>query len=232
MLHTRRRMLLKSNFIRFLSELLGTFLLVITGTGAIIINEEYNGILGNVGISLAFGLIIMAAILLLGKISGAQINPAVSIGLLLSGKLSGKEALYFIAGQLLGACLASFILWLIFPENQTLGATFPNAGTFNSFIIEFSITAMLMLIILRINIVFGANKFIFASIIGTTIGFLAFSAGPYTGASMNPARSIAPALFSDDPTWIWLYTLAPVSGACFGVLCFHFIFRKNEQTTK
>ena len=203
---------------RLAAELIGTFILVFAGTGAIVINQESNGAITHVGIALTFGLVVFALIQMLGDISGAHLNPAVTLGLVAAGRFKASEAAPYTVAQCLGAFLASAILRILFPADTHLGATLPAGSTLQSFALEFILTAILMLGILRTTT--GApGKVALAGIaIGSIIGLEAMFAGPACGASMNPARSLAPAVVSGQTTALWVYISAPVLGALAGVL--------------
>jgi len=196
------------------AEEIGTFGLVFAGTGAIIVNQTSNGAITHVGIALTFGLIILAMIYTFGDISGAHFNHAVTIGFWAARRLPGRDVGPYIISQCLGAILGSGILRLLFPENKLLGATTPAGSELQSFIFELLLTFFLMLTILNVST--GAKeKGITAGIaVGSVIALEAMFAGPICGASMNPARSLAPALVSLHPEHLWLYIGAPILGAC------------------
>lgn len=198
---------------KLLSELLGTFALVFAGTGAIVINEVSGGVIGHAGIALTFGLVVMAMIYTYGDVSGAHLNPAVTLAFAAARRFAWKDVTGFIGAQIGGACLASVVLRLMFPTNVKLGATLPAGTAMQSFVLEFILTAILMLTILRIST--GAKeKGITAGIaIGGVIALEAMFAGPICGASMNPARSLAPALVSGHLEHLWIYLTATVLGA-------------------
>jgi len=198
---------------KYISELLGTFGLVFAGTGAIIINQVSNGAVTHVGIALTFGLIILAMIYTFGDVSGAHFNPAVTIGFWIARRLEGRFVLPYILSQGTGALLASALLRLLFPENKLLGSTLPAGSEMQSFILEYVLTFFLMLVILNVST--GAKeKGVTAGIaVGAVIGLEAMFAGPICGASMNPARSLAPALVSGHLEHHWLYMAAPILGA-------------------
>jgi len=182
---------------KLVAEVLGTFALVFAGSGAIIVNEASNGAISHVGIALTFGLIILAMIYTFGDISGAHFNPAVTIGFWAARRLPGREVAPYIAAQCLGALFASGLHRLLFPESKLLGATMPSGPEAQSFILETLLTFLLMLTILSVST--GAKeKGITAGIaIGSVIALEAMFAGPICGASMNPARSLAPARRAD-----------------------------------
>jgi aquaporin Z len=196
------------------AESFGTFGLVFAGTGAIIINEASHGAITHVGIALTFGLIILAMIYTFGDISGAHFNPAVTIGFWAARRLPGRDVAPYITSQCVGALLASGTLRFLFPDNVLLGATMPAGSELQSFVLEIILTFFLMLTILNVST--GAKeKGITAGIaVGSVIALEALFAGPICGASMNPARSLAPALVSLHPEHLWLYIVAPILGAC------------------
>ena len=198
---------------KYIAEAIGTFALVFCGTGAIIINEETNGTVSHAGIAITFGLIVMAMIYALGNISGAHLNPAVSIAFAVAKRFSLKQLTPYIMSQLMGAIAASLVLRFLFPGNQLLGATMPHASEWQSFVLEFILTFFLMLVI--INVATGSKEQgMFAGLaIGSTVLLEAMFAGPICGASMNPARSLAPAVVSGHPEHLWIYLIATTAGA-------------------
>ena len=199
------------------AEFIGTFALVFAGTGAIVINEASGGALTHVGIALTFGLIVLAMIYTVGDISGAHLNPAVSLGFLVARRFPVREVIPYIASQCAGALAASGLLHFLFPQNETLGATTPSGPAMQSFVLELILTAILMFVILGVS-TGAAEKGITAGIVvGAVIGLEAMFAGPICGASMNPARSLAPAMISGRLQHLWIYLSAPVIGACIGV---------------
>jgi aquaporin Z len=200
------------------AELFGTFFLVFAGTGAIVINDVSNGAVTHVGVALTFGLVVLALIYALGDASGAHFNPAVTIGFWAAGRFPAKSVPSYVASQCAGALLASLLLRGLFPSHATLGTTQPAGSALQSFVLETILTWFLMLVILSVST--GAKeKGITAGIaVGAVIALEALFAGPITGASMNPARSLAPALISAQPGNLWLYITAPVLGALLAVV--------------
>jgi len=198
---------------KYTAEFLGTFALVFCGTGAIIINEQTNEAIGHVGIAITFGLIVLAMIYTFGAISGAHLNPAVTLGFFIANRFDKKEILPYIISQIVGAFLATMILKFLFPDNVNLGSTLPAGSSIQSFILEVILTYFLMLVIL--NVALGSKEVgILAGIaIGATILLEAMFAGPISGASMNPARSIAPGVISGNLQMLWIYLIAPPLGA-------------------
>jgi aquaporin NIP len=212
---------------KYIAELLGTFALVFCGTGAIVINQESGGIITHVGIAITFGLIVMAMIYALGDISGAHMNPAVTIAFAVSGRFAPAQIFFYILSQLSGAFLASFVLYLMFPQNETLGATLPSGTAMQSFVLEFILTFFLMLVI--INVATGSKeRGMFAGLaIGVTVLLEAMFAGPVSGASMNPARSISPAILSGHTQHLWVYIAAPILGAVLAIPVFKILHYKK-----
>jgi len=203
-----------------LAELLGTFALVFAGTGAMVINDLTQGNIGHAGIALTFGLVVMAMIQTFGDISGAHFNPSVSLAFAVAGKLPWARVPGFVGAQCMGAVLASGLLRLLFPSHELLGATLPSGPVTQSFILEVVLTAMLMLTILSVSTGAKEKGITAALAIGAVVALEAMFAGPICGASMNPARSLAPALVSGHLDHLWLYLLAPVIGALLAVpLC-------------
>ena len=205
---------------KMLAECLGTFCLVFAGTGAIIIDQSMGGVISHVGVALVFGLIVLAMIETVGDVSGAHLNPAVTIGFWTAGRFPGAQVASYIGSQGAGALLASGLLRLLFPDGGTLGATLPAGSVTQSFVLELVLTAILMFVILSVS--HGAKeKGITAAIaIGGTVGLEAMFAGPISGASMNPARSLGPALVSGHLEHLWIYLAATPLGAMLAVpLC-------------
>ncbi|MCW9037689.1 MIP family channel protein [Altibacter sp.] len=203
---------------RFIAEAIGTFGLVFCGTGAIVINEVTQGAVTHPGVAVTFGLIVMAMIYAFGDISGAHINPAVTIAFAYAKKFPWKDVPLYIIAQLLGALLASGFVWMIFPEGETLGATIPQIEVWRVFIFEILLSFFLMVVI--INVSTGSKEIgVIAGIaIGGVVLLEAMFAGPITGASMNPARSIAPALMSWNLQHLWVYIVAPIIGCLSAVM--------------
>lgn len=202
---------------KLVAEFLGTFCLVFAGTGAIIINHATDGTITHAGIALTFGLVVLAMIYTFGDVSGAHLNPAVTTAFALARRFPWPMVPSYLSAQVAGALCASAVLRLLFPENATLGATLPTGGAFQSFVMEIILTFMLMVVILSVST--GAKeKGITAGIaIGAVIALEAMFAGPVSGASMNPARSLAPSLVSGQLDHLWIYLVAPVIGAALAV---------------
>jgi len=198
---------------KYTAEMLGTFGLVFAGTGAIIIDQVTGGGVTHVGVALTFGMIVMVMIYNFGDISGAHLNPAVTLGFWAARRLPGRDVAGYLVSQVIGALLASGVLRVLFPDNQLLGATMPAGSEPQSFLLEFILTFFLMLTILNVSTGAKEKGITAGMAIGAVIGLEAMFAGPICGASMNPVRSLAPALVSGHLEHLWLYLVAPILGA-------------------
>lgn len=198
---------------RYFAELIGTFILVFCGTGAIVIDAWSGGTIGHLGVSITFGFVVVAIVYAIGAVSGAHINPAVTVAFALAGRFSFREIPAYVIAQCLGAVLASGMLRLLFPEVITLGETLPAGSLVQSFSMEIILSFFLMFII--INVATGSKEVgIMAGLaIGITVLLEALFAGPVSGASMNPARSLGPALVNLNFQHLWIYFTAPFIGA-------------------
>ena len=200
------------------AEVFGTFCLVFVGTGAIVINDVSGGTVSHVGIALTFGLIVLAMIYALGDVSGCHLNPAVTLGFFIARRFGGRMVGPYIVSQCIGAILASITIRLMFPTNAMLGATLPAGDALQSWVMEFVLTLILMVVILSVS-TGSREKGVLAGVaVGSVIALEAMFAGPVSGASMNPARSLAPALISGRLDFLWIYLTAPVLGALAGVV--------------
>jgi aquaporin Z len=202
---------------RSIAEIIGTFALVFCGTGAIVIDKETGGSVSHAGVAVTFGLIVMAMIYGLGEVSGAHLNPAVSIAFSLAGRLPLHILGLYVPSQIIGALLASGLLHLLFPANVLLGATIPAGSALQSFVLELILSFILMLVIMGVS-TGSKEQGLFAGIaVGAVILLEAMFAGPICGASMNPARSLAPAIVSGHIENLWVYLTAPVAGAMLAI---------------
>lgn len=208
---------------KYFAELTGTFLLVLFGTGSIILSQSGFSFVNNAVISISFGLSVFLMILLFGKLSGAHINPAVTVCLAIDKKFRWRDVLPYIGFQLVGAVLASFSLHVLFPQNDLLGATIPSGSEMQSFLLEILLMFLLMLTILNA----GSKLIIAALLIGAVVGLEAYFAGPICGASMNPARSFGPALISGHLEHLWIYIFAPIIGGILAIFSLKTL-RKGE----
>jgi len=221
-----------NNMGKYIAELLGTYMLVFAGTAAIVVNDLYGGVITHVGISMVFGMIVTAMIYTFGDVSGAHINPAVTLGFWRAGRLPGKEVGPYILAQLAGSLFASLSVYFLFQQHNTLGATLPSGSASQSFFLEVIMTFILMLAILSVST--GAKeKGLMAGVaIGAVVGLEALFGGPVSGASMNPARSLGPALISGHLESVWIYILAPITGAILATFCCRFIRTEEECCSK
>ena len=199
------------------AEFLGTFGLVFAGTGAIIINQASHGAISHVGIALTFGFVVLAMIYTFGDISGAHLNPAVTIGFWLARRFPLSSVGPYVITQCLGALVASALLHFLFPDNQALGATIPAGPDLQSFILEWVLTFFLMLAILHVSTGAQEKGITAGIVIGSVIALEALFAGPISGASMNPARSLGPAVVSGYFHHLWIYLAAPLAGSVMAV---------------
>lgn len=200
-----------------LAECLGTFMLVFAGTGAIIVNDISGGVITHVGVALCFGLIVLAVIYTYGDTSGAHINPAVTFAFWVASRFPGRWVIPYVLSQCAGALLASGVWRLYMPEHQTLGATIPNTGVMQAFLFEFLLTWWLMTVILGVSEGAKEKGLVAGIVIGGVVALEATFAGPITGASMNPARSLGPAVISNNLNHLWIYLFATTLGATLAV---------------
>ncbi|MEA3186984.1 MAG: aquaporin [Chthoniobacter sp.] len=203
------------------AEFIGTFTLVFAGTGAVVVNGASHGAITHVGVAITFGLALLTMIYAVGDVSGAHFNPAVTLGFCVARRFEWRAAPAYLGSQVAGALVASALLRLLFPADEFLGTTLPAGSELQSFLLEIVLTAFLMFVILNVST--GAKeRGITAGIaIGGTIALDAMFGGPISGASMNPARSLAPALVSGHLAHLWIYLVAPVLGALLGVVACH-----------
>ncbi len=198
---------------KYLAEMIGTFTLLFCGTGAIVINEVAGGTIGHLGIAITFGLIVLAVIYPIGDLSGAHINPAVTVAFAVADKLPWREVAPYIAAQVVGALLASGLLRLLFPESTTLGETLPAGSAGQSFVLEVILTFLLMFVIIQVATGSKEVGMMAGLAIGMMVLLEALFAGPISGASMNPARSLGPAIVNGNVQHLWIYLTAPFLGA-------------------
>ena len=200
------------------AEAIGTFILVFTGTGAVVFGDISGGLVTPLGIGLVFGLVVMTLVYTLGDISGAHINPAVTLAFWASGQFKGKEVTPYILAQCSGALLASLLLRVLFGNHADMGATIPKEGLlYQCFILEIILTFILMFVILNVATDSKEKGIVVGIVVGGVIALEAIFAGPISGASMNPARSLGPAVASMNFTGFWIYLLAPPLGALLAV---------------
>jgi len=215
---------------KYAAEIFGTFALVFCGTGAVVIDTVIPGSVSHVGIAITFGLVVMAMIYALGNVSGAHLNPAVTVGFWLARRMPGRSVVPYIVSQSVGAILASLLLRAMFANVAFLGATLPTGSAWQSFVLEAVLTSLLMFVILCVSTGPKETGVMAGIAIGGVIGLEAMFAGPICGASMNPARSLAPALVSGHLQSLWVYLAGPMIGAAISVPCWH-LTRGNTDDT-
>ena len=223
---------------RCAAEAIGTFFLVFAGTGAIAADAFTGGAVGHVGVSATFGLVVAAMIYAVGDVSGAHLNPAVTFGFWRAGRLPGREVLPYAASQCAAALVASLVVRWLTPAGSPLGSTTPALGIPESLVVEVVISFLLMYVILSVSTGAHEEGVTAALAVGGVVALAALFAGPWTGASMNPARSLGPALAAagtdEGPPAqraLWLYTLGPVVGAWLAVLACR-LTRGNPRPTR
>jgi aquaporin NIP len=210
-------------FVRALgAEALGTFALVLIGAGAIMVDAE-GGCLGTVGVALAFGLVIMAMVYAFGHVSGAHLNPAVTLGFALSRHFPARRVPAYWAAQIVGATTAALVLRASLGDVASVGATMPSGSQAQSFLWEVVLTAILLLVVMAVATDTRAAGEAAAIAIGGTIALGSLVGGPISGASMNPARSLGPAIASGGSSSLWVYLTAPFLGATLGALAYQLV---------
>lgn len=202
---------------RALAEGLAAFVLVFAGCGAIVTDSVGDGALGSTGVAAVFGLVIMVMIYATGHLSGAHINPAVTIAFAVTRHFPARDAIAYVVAQLVGASAGAALLLAAWSDKPAaLGATVPSVATGTALLYEIVLTALLMFVIVAVATDTRAVGAGAAIAIGGTVALDALFGGPLTGASMNPARSFGPALAAGEWTDFWVYVVGPVIGATLG----------------
>jgi MIP family channel proteins len=216
-----------------LAEGIGTFVLVFAGTGAVMVNQIGNGVVTHLGVSCVFGAVVAALIYSLGHISSAHFNPAVTLAFWTSGFFPRSRILPYVLAQCIGAIAASALLLLTLGPVGTLGATLPLHGNaMQALILETILTFILMLVILGSGLDRRAPIGFAGIAIGLTVGLEAAFMGPITGASMNPARSLGPALIGWHWQHHWLYWVGPIVGAQLAVLVYRLLSQDFQDAIR
>jgi aquaporin NIP len=206
------------------------FALVFAGCGAIIADARYDAALGTVGVALVFGLVIMVMVYATGHLSGAHINPAVTVAFTLTRHFPPRDALAYVAAQLVGACAAAARLLAVWTDQPAaLGATVPSVGVGSAVVYESVLSAVLMFVIMAVATDTRAVGAGAAIAIGGAIGLDALFGGPVTGASMNPARSFGPALLAGEWSDFWVYVAGPIGGAALGAFAYQLVRGEADQ---
>jgi aquaporin Z len=198
---------------RLAAEALGTYFLVFAATGAVAVDAVTHGTLGNIGMSLACGLVAFAMIEALGDISGAHLNPAVSVGFALAGRFPWRQVPGYVVAQFVGAFAASFTVRALLPESPTLGEHSPHIIAPRAFALECLLGLLLMMTILGVTAKAKERGLQAGLAIGAAVFLGVLLAGPISGGSMNPVRSIAPGVVSGRTDELWIYVVAPMLGA-------------------
>ncbi len=217
---------------RAAAEGIGVFALVFAGCGAIVAEAEHPGALGAIGVAFVFGLIVMAMVYATGHLSGAHLNPAVTLAFALTRHFPRAETVAYLLAQVAGALAAAALLAAVWPSQPAdLGTTLPTVGIGSAFVYEVVLTAFLMFVIMAVATDTRAVGAGAAIAIGGTVGLDALFGGPITGASMNPARSLGPALVSGELHDLWLYLTAPLLGAALGALAYQVVRGEHPAET-
>jgi aquaporin NIP len=216
---------------KYLAEFIGTFMLVLCGTGVVVVNQQYGGVVSHVGVCLVWGAIVSSIIFAFGDVSGAHVNPAVTVAFWLARRFELKEVPPYLLSQAAGGIAASATLHFLFPENKLLGGTYPAGSEMQSFVMEFLVTFFLMLLIMQVS-TGSKEKGMFAAVaIGSMVMLTALFAGPVSGDSMNPIRSLAPAIVSGHFEHQWIYLTSTFAGAAFAILIWH-VLKEAPQPPK
>lgn len=197
---------------KYVAEFLGTFILIFVGIGSIVVDQHTNGSIGLIGIAICWGVAVTALIYAFGNISGTHLNPAVTLTFWMVRLLPGKDVLPYLIAQILGAFVATGTLKYLFPAEIFLGETQPLGYPFRSFVLEIVISFILMTVILFTSQGSKETGILAGLAIGGTILFLVIFAGPISGTSMNPTRSLAPAMITGHAENLWIYLTAPFAG--------------------
>ncbi|HJQ65296.1 MAG TPA: MIP family channel protein [Gemmatimonadales bacterium] len=220
-------MIVQVDLRRLLAEVLGTFFLVLIGAGAIVVDGYSRGAVGHTGIALAFAFVVTAMVYALGHLSGAHINPAVTIAFWFARRFPRRDVIPYISAQLLGAVAASWVLRSAVGPVAHLGATLPSIQAGAAFAIEALLSFALMFVIMAVATDDRVADGFAGIAVGLTVGFCALTGGPLTGASMNPARSFGPALVGAVWTSHWIYWAAPIFGMMAAARTYEFLRGAN-----
>lgn len=211
------------------AEMVGTFALVFAGCGAIMVSAKTGGAVTHLGVALTFGLVVAVMIYATGHISGAHFNPAVTIAFAVTGRFPWREVPAYLMGQFTSALLASLLLRSLLGPLASIGATSPAVTAIQAVVFEGVLTFFLMFVIMSVATDSRAVGNLAGWTIGGTVALEAIFAGPMTGASMNPARSLGPALVAGELGALWIYFVGPIAGAVLGALAYRFIRCGGEE---
>jgi MIP family channel proteins len=203
-----------------IAELIGTFILIFFGCGSILIDQNLDGIFGLQGIAFAFGLIVMAVVYAIGHVSGAHINPAVTLALAAVNKFSWHKVPFYLIAQFLGATLAAFALSVSVATDDSLGMTMPSGDIGQALFLEVIMTAFLLFVVMGVGTDKRAPSTFTAIAVGGVVIVDVLVGGTISGASLNPARSFGPALVTMNFEHLWIYFVGPIAGALVGVMLY------------
>ncbi len=206
-----------------IAEAVGTFALVFMGCGGLMVAERFPGTLPQGAIPVVFGLTVAAMIYAVGHISGAHFNPAVTFAFAIVRHFPKKEILPYWVAQCLGGLAAILLLFVLLPEGSSFGATIPQITAWKAVAWETILTFFLMFVIIAVATDTRAEGTMAGAAIGATVMLVAFIGGPVTGASLNPARSLAPAIFQGRMDVFWIYVIGPMLGASTGAILYTWI---------
>lgn len=212
-----------------IAEFIGTFAITFIGCGTVMVAERFPGAVAAGAIPIVFGLTVSAMIYALGHISGAHFNPAVTVAFWAARHFPARQVVGYCIAQFLGALAASGLLYLLLPEGASFGATVPHVEIWQALGWEATLTFFLMFVIIAVATDTRAVGTMAGAAIGSTVTIAAFVGGPVTGASMNPARSFAPAFAEGHLSSFWIYTIGPVAGAIFAAKLYEWIRCQSEQ---
>ncbi len=205
---------------KYIAEFIGTYMLIFFGCGSIMIAERFPGSVSPEAIALIFGVVVATVIYTIGHVSGAHLNPAVTLAFAVIQHFPPKQILYYWTAQCGGSILAMATLYMLLPDGNLYGATLPNIGLAPSFMCEIVLTFFLMFVITAVATDTRAEGMMAGVAIGSIVALCSFVGGPLTGSSMNPARSLGPALLDGSLGVFWIYLFAPFIGAVLGALTY------------
>lgn len=223
---------IRRQLVAFAGEFIGTFLIVFLGCGSVLVNQFADGMLGQFGVSISFGLAVFIAILAVSSISKAHLNPIVTLIFVILGKCNYRRALIWIVAQCLASITASFLLYLICRQSILATLTKPSGTIAQAAFLEFWMTLLLILVVLMVSHSENTTRFLVAFWVGLAVAICAAFGGPVSGASMNPARSLGPAIVEGHLQHLWLYLVAPLAGALVAAGSFTIITREKIKLQK
>ncbi|GAQ78837.1 Nodulin-26 like Intrinsic Protein [Klebsormidium nitens] len=230
--HWSRRLIQPCLPQKVVAEMVGTFAIVFAGCGAVVVNARSDGALGHVGIAATFGLVVMVMIYAVGHISGAHFNPAVTLAFACGRHFSWKMVPFYWAAQFLSATAGAALIRGILGSEKALGATLPSGTDWESLLLEFVLTFFLMFVIAAVATDTRAVGTMAGIAIGGTVALDALFGGPVSGASMNPARSLGPALIALEFRGLWVYFVGPAAGAVSAIFVYKFVHGPTQEVAR